>query len=75
MGGGQFGRFHPWGDPSINRVVNLPMSCYGCDWRCIFSTMRCVADIPESVVSAALLETLDAAAAELQTAARTGRTP
>jgi ADP-heptose:LPS heptosyltransferase len=65
VGGGQFGRFHPWGDPSMNRVVNLPMSCYGCDWSCIFSTMRCVVDIPESSVSAALVEVLDGAEARV----------
>ena len=74
VGGGQFGRFHPWGDPALNRVVNVPMSCYGCDWRCIFSTMRCVTEIPESHVSTALHEALEPAVGDRSPAVEVGRT-
>ncbi len=51
VGGGHFGRFHPWGDPAVNRVVHLPMGCYGCGWACPYETMRCVQDIAPSAVA------------------------
>lgn len=50
MGGGHFGRFHPWGDAERNRVVNRPMPCYGCHWTCRYPTTRCVLEIePEEI--------------------------
>jgi ADP-heptose:LPS heptosyltransferase len=45
MGGGHFGRFYPYGDLKHNIVVNKPMDCYGCDWKCIHSTVRCIQEI------------------------------
>ena len=60
VGGGQFGRFHPWGDPERNRVVNLPMSCYGCHWKCPYPTMRCVSEIDAEAVGRVLGEVLAA---------------
>ena len=51
MGGGHFGRFYPWGDPEINRVVNRPMDCYWCDWRCRYPTFRCVEEIAPAAVA------------------------
>lgn len=62
VGGGQYGRFHPWGDPTRNRVVSRPMECYGCDWRCIFASVRCIEEIPAAAVASALAEVLDATA-------------
>jgi len=46
MGGMQYGRFYPWGDPSLARVANRPMDCYGCNWACKYETVRCVLEIP-----------------------------
>jgi len=46
VGGGHFGRFYPWGDPTLARVVNKPMDCYGCNWRCIYDSLRCIQEIP-----------------------------
>ena len=51
MGGGHFGRFYPWGDPEINRVVCKPMDCYFCNWNCPKSDGSCVKDIPPSAVT------------------------
>ena len=51
MGGGHFGRFYPWGDPALSRVVNQPMECYGCNWECKYETMRCVQEIPPSMAA------------------------
>jgi ADP-heptose:LPS heptosyltransferase len=51
LGGGHYGRFHPWGDRGRNRVAHRPMDCYGCDWRCPFATVRCVQEIAPGVVA------------------------
>ena len=45
LGGGHFGRFYPWGDPKLARVVNKPMDCYGCNWECKFDRVRCIQEI------------------------------
>lgn len=45
MGGGHFGRFYPYGDPSRHRMVYKQMDCYGCNWRCIYETTRCIREI------------------------------
>ncbi len=50
MGGGHFGRFYPWGSSDLNRVANLPMDCYHCNWKCRYQTVPCVKDIPPSVI-------------------------
>lgn len=50
LGGGHFGRFYPWGDHDTSRVVNRPMDCYGCNWKCRYETVRCVQEIaPEQI--------------------------
>lgn len=51
IGGGHFGRFYPWGDPEINRVVCKPMDCYSCNWDCPNSNAPCVKDIPTSAIT------------------------
>jgi ADP-heptose:LPS heptosyltransferase len=48
MGGMQYGRFFPWGDPALARVANNPMDCYGCNFACKYDTIRCVLEIPAS---------------------------
>jgi ADP-heptose:LPS heptosyltransferase len=58
MGGGHFGRFHPWGDPERNRVVNRPMPCYGCHWKCRYPTTRCVTEIEAEEIGRVLGDTL-----------------
>jgi ADP-heptose:LPS heptosyltransferase len=45
VGGGHFGRFYPWGDPLLSRLVNKPMDCYGCNWQCKFESVRCIEEI------------------------------
>jgi ADP-heptose:LPS heptosyltransferase len=45
IGGGHFGRFYPYGDLSRNRIVYHKMDCYGCEWRCIYDTSKCIKDI------------------------------
>ena len=45
MGGWQYGRFYPWGDPNLHKVVNKPMDCYGCNSRCLFPSIKCIEEI------------------------------
>jgi len=45
LGGGHYGRFYPWGDPNLNRVVVFPMPCFHCNWKCIYPEMRCILNI------------------------------
>lgn len=56
LGGGHFGRFLPYvverQDPSrlMPRVVMQPMSCFGCNWNCIYpresdGPVKCISDI------------------------------
>lgn len=54
LGGGQPGRFQPWGDPERNRIVSKPMGCFGCNWNCRYPTMLCVQDIRPDEVGAVL---------------------
>lgn len=45
MGGGHFGRFYPYGDLNKHQMVFKKMSCYGCNWKCIYETTRCIQEI------------------------------
>jgi len=52
VGGGHWGRFHPWGDPERNIVLNCVMDCFYCNWHCKYGDYRCVSNLQESLVSA-----------------------
>lgn len=45
IGGGHFGRFYPYGDLDKNRIAFKKMDCYGCNWECKYSTVRCIEEI------------------------------
>ena len=60
LGGGHFGRFFPWGDPALARVVNKKMDCYGCGWNCKYETVRCVQEIEPEVAARTVTELLKA---------------
>ena len=55
LAGAHFGRFYPWGDPARARVVNKPMECYGCEWHCIYDSIRCIQEIPPADATRELL--------------------
>jgi ADP-heptose:LPS heptosyltransferase len=59
MGGGHYGRFYPWGNPTKNRVAHLPMDCYWCSWRCRYSTIRCIQEIRPDRIADELKAALD----------------
>jgi ADP-heptose:LPS heptosyltransferase len=59
VGGGHFNRFFPWGNPDLVKAAYRQLACFGCNWRCIHSTLRCITEIEPGTVSehlSALLE-------------------
>jgi len=42
LGGGHFSRYFPYGSV---RVVNHPLDCYECNWRCKFPNPYCITEI------------------------------
>ena len=74
MGGGHFGRFYPWGDPTLGKVVQKKMNCYGCDWHCRYATMRCIQEIDPALAVRELGELLRITRLTREPAARTGTT-
>jgi ADP-heptose:LPS heptosyltransferase len=50
IGGGHFGRFFPYGDATKNRIAYKKMDCFGCNWHCIYPTVRCIEDVSISAV-------------------------
>jgi ADP-heptose:LPS heptosyltransferase len=58
MGGGHFGRFFPHGDPEKNRIVYQRLECYGCNWKCIYDSVRCLEQITPDAVMCTVLESL-----------------
>jgi ADP-heptose:LPS heptosyltransferase len=45
LGGGQFGRFYPYGDLTRHRMIFQKMDCYQCNYHCVYDTVRCVQEI------------------------------
>ena len=45
LGGGQFGRFAPYGDANRHKFVFKEMDCFGCGWDCVYESNRCVEGI------------------------------
>jgi len=52
VGGGHYGRFLPWGDPVMNRVVTRRLDCFGCGWRCVRASTECVVTVGADEVAA-----------------------
>lgn len=59
MGGGHFGRFFPYGDPSRNRIVYKEMDCCGCNWICKYAAIRCIAEISVDQVLDVVRESIE----------------
>jgi heptosyltransferase-2 len=54
MGGGDFGRWAPWGPEANHRMAHHRMDCYGCKWHCIYARVECLERITVDDVVAAL---------------------
>ena len=54
VGGGQYGRFFPYPQPSNSIAVTNHLPCFGCDWECTRDAPDCVREITVSQVSAAV---------------------
>jgi ADP-heptose:LPS heptosyltransferase/2-polyprenyl-3-methyl-5-hydroxy-6-metoxy-1,4-benzoquinol methylase/predicted O-methyltransferase YrrM len=62
LGGGHFGRFFPYSRSTS--IVCLPLECYGCGWRCPYSTEHCVKNVAPQVVAEAIRVTLSGVGAK-----------
>jgi ADP-heptose:LPS heptosyltransferase len=51
--GGNPGRFFPWPNARSHVVLNVPMSCSGCNDRCTLSEAECITHIPSDDIVAA----------------------
>lgn len=56
MGGGDFPRWAPWGDPARHVVLTNRLDCFGCRWRCRYGDFRCVRNVSAESVRNALHE-------------------
>jgi ADP-heptose:LPS heptosyltransferase len=45
LGGGHFGRYLPYGNPALHRIVYHKMDCFNCNWRCKYNTTICIEQI------------------------------
>ncbi len=54
LGGGHHGLLAPWRRHPHQVWLDLPMDCYGCDWRCRHPEPYCLTHIPPAVVAAEL---------------------
>lgn len=50
MGGGHPFRFYPYGNLKKFRTVYQEMTCYGCNWKCIYPEVRCIQEISFKMV-------------------------
>lgn len=58
LGGGHFRKYCPYGHDPIHKVVYHEMDCFGCDWKCIYSSVRCIEHIGVHKVWATLRDNL-----------------
>lgn len=58
-GGGHFGRFVPYPDGQGPEVVHVKLDCYGCHWRCVYETPRCLEEVTVEMVYRAVVRTLN----------------
>ncbi len=42
LGGGNFGGYHPYGNPALHRIVYHKMDCFNCSWKCKYNTTMCI---------------------------------
>ncbi len=59
LGGGQFGRFMPYGDPAKHKYVYKKMDCFNCNWQCIQGNAKCINDITVDNVLDGILSLLN----------------
>ncbi|MCX6955546.1 MAG: hypothetical protein NTV51_25650 [Verrucomicrobia bacterium] len=60
LGGGHAGMFGPWGEGRRQYWLTNPLSCFGCDWRCIHPEALCLTQIPSARIASALRAALSA---------------
>ncbi|MCI5127433.1 MAG: hypothetical protein D3905_04170 [Candidatus Electrothrix sp. AS4_5] len=63
-GGGHWGRFVPWGDPSITKVLTYELPCFFCSWKCVRPTVDCIQGVSVEEVQQAIVELLSSQVCE-----------
>jgi ADP-heptose:LPS heptosyltransferase len=58
LGGGHYGAFGPWGDPTRTRWLTKPMPCFDCNWHCCQPEPYCLRDVAPDQIEAATDELL-----------------
>lgn len=58
IGGGHFGRFHPYSP--LTTLACLPLDCFGCDWACRYPMAHCIHEVPPELLSEAIRSTWQA---------------
>lgn len=53
VGGGHYGRFVPWGDPSIHIFLTQKIGCFHCNWRCS-NGFECIKGVSPNAVASAV---------------------
>jgi ADP-heptose:LPS heptosyltransferase len=51
IGGGDYKRFFPYGDPKRFRAATEELDCFYCDWRCKFNKPICVENISVKTIT------------------------
>ncbi len=64
LGGGHFGRFHPYSP--LTSIACLPLSCYQCNWRCRYQEPLCIRALRPEIVSTAVQQVLDEASPKVR---------
>lgn len=59
VGGGHFGRFIPWGDPSKHIFLTHKMDCFHCNWQCIKGEVECIKGVSARDVASAAINILE----------------
>jgi ADP-heptose:LPS heptosyltransferase len=59
VGGGHYGRFMPYGEPTTHRTVTNYLDCFHCDWHCSRKVPECIIDVPVSQVWKELVNMLE----------------
>ena len=45
LGGGDFGRFYPYGDRQMHRAVFQELECFHCNWLCPYEVSHCIREV------------------------------
>lgn len=59
VGGGHYGEFAPWSKSDRQVWITRHLSCFHCDWHCIYDVPLCICDIDVNLAKQNTLELLE----------------